>query len=84
MLFKVDFKLHLISFIIKTLELYPLLVEIMPVNIFIKLLDKQEKEHNVTWELKIIALLCQIVINKTLLMPLSMPLSVQVDKDVWP
>lgn len=84
MLFKVDFKLHLISFIIKTLELYPSLEEIMLVNIFIKLLDKQEKEHNVTWALKIIASLCQTVINKTLLMPLLMPLSVQVDKDVWP
>ncbi len=84
MLFKVDFKLHLISFIIKTLELYPSLEEIMLVNIFIKLLEKQEKEHNVTWALKIIASLCQTVINKTLLMPLLMPLSVQVDKDVWP
>lgn len=84
MLFKEVSKLLLILYIIRISEQFHLLEETMLENIFTKLPDKQEKEHNVTWALKIIASLCQTVINKTLLMPLLMPLSVQVDKDVWP
>lgn len=83
MLFKVDLIQLNILFIIKILKLFHLLVEIKQVNIFIKLLEKLEKEHNVIWELKIIVLLCQIVINKMLLMLLLMLHSVPVDKDVW-
>ena len=83
MLFKVDLIQQNILFIIKILKLFHLLVEIKQDNIFIKLLVKQEKEHNVIWELKIIVLLCLIVINKMLLMLLLMLHLGPVDKDVW-
>ena len=73
----------LISYIIRILELFLLLVEIKPVNIFIKLLVKLEKEHNVIWAPRITVLSCQIVIKRMLLMLLSMLLSEPVDKDAW-
>jgi len=74
---------HLTSFIIQILNPYHSLVEIELVNIFIKSVVKLEREHNVTWVLKTIVLLCQTVINKMLLMLLLMLHSVQVDKDAW-
>ena len=73
----------LISYIIRILELFLLLVEIKPVNIFIKLLAKLEKEHNVIWVPRITVLSCQIVIKRMLLMLSSMLLSEPVDKDAW-
>lgn len=74
---------HLILFIIQISNPYHSLVEIELVNIFIKSVVKPEREHNVTWVLKTIVLLCQTVINKMLLTLLLMLHSVQVDKDAW-
>lgn len=73
----------LISYIIRILELFLLLVEIKPVNIFIKLLVKLEKEHNAIWAPRITVSSCQIVIKRMLLTLSSMLPSEPVDKDAW-